>query len=427
MEETSAARFKHWQTRMFRLMWMTYASFYLIRVNISVAAPEIMREYDLSKIDMGMILSSQFVLYAIGQFVNGQLGDRLNAKKQVTIGLIMSAIMNIAFGFSAGLLTLMIVIWGANGLFQSMGWGPTVKAMSNWFTSKDRSRISGRLGTSYILGGAFSWLLAGIIISSLSWQYTFIIPSVICVMIALNWFAKAENAPEEVSLPNIEDQENGIGQGVFSKDEHIGYAKTLRITLLNPYVWTAALALFGINIVRYGFLDWAPTYLFEKEGATVSISTFKALAFPVSGACGAVFAGWASMRYFKNKKAPIALAMLVLLVVSCYLFPTLGEKSWTLSLVMLMFIGFFTFGPHVLIITALPADLGTRKAASSVTGFIDAIGYLGAGLTGVGTGYLVERTSWDSAFHFWMSGAVLASAMMLVLWRFEKKNLSVNL
>ena len=426
MEEASAAQFKHWQTKMFRLMWMTYASFYLIRVNISVAAPEIMREYNFSKIDMGMILSSQFILYAIGQFFNGQLGDRLNAKKQVTIGLIMSAIMNIAFGFSAGLLTLMIVIWGANGLFQSMGWGPTVKAMSNWFTSKERCRISGRLGTCYIIGGAFSWLLAGIIINFLSWQYTFIIPSVICVLIALNWFAKAENAPEEVSLPNIEDQEKGIGQGGFSKDGHIGYSETLRITLLNPYVWTAALALFGINIVRYGFLDWAPTYLFEKEGATVSVSTFKALAFPASGACGAVFAGWASMRYFNNKKAPIALIMLVLLVVSCYLFPTLGEKSWTLSLVMLMSIGFFTFGPHVLIITALPADLGTRKAASSVTGFIDAIGYLGAGLTGVGTGYLVEKMSWDSAFHFWMSGAVLASAMMLVLWRFEKKNLSVN-
>ena len=427
MEKTSATGLKLWQTRMFWLMWMTYASFYLMRVNISVAAPAIMQEFNFSKIDMGMILSSQFFLYAIGQFFNGQLGDKLNAKKQVTIGLIMSAIMNIAFGFSAGLLTLMIVIWGANGLFQSMGWGPTVKAMSNWFTSKDRSRISGRLGTSYILGGAFSWLLAGIIIIFFSWQYTFIIPSVICVLIALNWFRKAENAPEEVSLPCIEDQENGRYQGGFSKDEHIGYSKTLRITLLNPYVWTAALALFGINIVRYGFLDWAPTYLFETEGASISSSAFKAIGFPVAGACGAVFAGWASTKYFGNKKAPVAFIMLVMLIVSCYLFLTLTETSWTSSLIMLIAIGFFTFGPHVLIITALPADLGTRKAASSVTGFIDAIGYLGAGLTGVGTGYLVEKISWDFAFYFWMSGAALAAAMMLILWRFEKKNLSVTL
>jgi len=67
-----------------------------------------------------------------------------------------------------------------------------------------------------------------------------------------------------------------------------------------------------------------------------------------------------------------------------------------MSLVILLFIGFFTFGPHVLLVAALPVDLGSRKAASSVTGVIDAMGYVGASLTGVGTGYLIDNYSWNA-------------------------------
>lgn len=58
-----------------------------------------------------------------------------------------------------------------------------------------------------------------------------------------------------------------------------------------------------------------------------------------------------------------------------------------------LFIGFFTFGSHILLVAALPVylGLGTRKAASSVSGFIDAMGYLGSG-------YLVEKFGWNAGF-----------------------------
>ena len=139
----------NWQKKMFWFMWITYASFYLCRVNISIAMPKIMEEYGLTKSEMGLILSSLFLLYAIGQFINGQLGDKLNSRKIITLGLLSSAILNVVFGFNTGILIIMIIIWGLNGYFQSMGWGPTVKAMANWFPVRIRGRISGLLGTSY--------------------------------------------------------------------------------------------------------------------------------------------------------------------------------------------------------------------------------------------------------------------------------------
>jgi len=55
-----------------------------------------------------------------------------------------------------------------------------------------------------------------------------------------------------------------------------------------------------------------------------------------------------------------------------------------------MLIGFLIFGPHVMMVGIMPMDLGTRKASSSVTGFIDSLGYAGASITGVGTGLLID-------------------------------------
>jgi len=410
-----------WQKKMFWLMWVTYASFYLLRVNISIAMPEIMKDFSLTKTNMGLVLSSLFLLYAIGQFINGQLGDKLNSRRIITLGLLSSAVLNIIFGFSGGTLGLMIVIWGLNGYFQSMGWGPTVKAMANWFPVKARGRISGRLGTCYILGGAISWLLAGTIIKYFNWRFTFWLPSIFCVFIAIHWFVRARNAPEEVGLPSLEEQAQGIESNEIRKDTHIGFGNTLKITLFNPYIWFAAFGLFGLNIVRYGFMSWAPTFMFEEQGATISLAAYKAIAFPVAGGLGAIFAGWASDRIFKNRRAPVAFIMLVLLAISCYLFRIVPADNWVVSLIVLLFIGFFTFGPHILMVAAIPADFGSRKAASSVTGFIDAMGYLGASLTGMGTGYLIEKFSWDAAFRFWIFGAIFAAIMTLLIWIYKER------
>ena len=111
--------------------------------------------------------------------------------------------------------------------------------------------------------------------------------------------------------------------------------------------------------------------------------------------------------------------MLLALAVTCWAFPRLSAVGSGASFATLLVLGCLTFGPHMLLVTALPPALGTRRAASSVTGFIDAVGYAGAALTGVVSGFLVDRLSWTAAFYFWIGGALLAAFMMRLLWRLE--------
>jgi OPA family glycerol-3-phosphate transporter-like MFS transporter len=84
-------------------------------------------------------------------------------------------------------------------------------------------------------------------------------------------------------------------------------------------------------------------------------------------------------------------------------------------------IGFLTYGPHVAIVAYAPMDFGTRKAAASAAGFIDGMGYIGAAITGIASGFLADQFGWNAAFYLWMGGAFGAAFLMLLIWNYRPK------
>jgi len=415
IEET----FKYWRKRVFISVWITYSTFYLCRVNMSITIPGIMGEFGYTRTALGAIMSSLFFAYAFGQFVNGQLGDKFGARKMISFGLLISGILNIIFGF-VSVLPVMMIIWGLNGYFQSMGWGPSVKTVANWFQSKKRGKMGGFLGTSYQIGSAYSWALVGFIVGRFGWRCAFWVPGIIVIISAIHWFIRGRNAPEEVGLPTIEEEANGKNDKLEIRDDHhLGFSHTLRTVLTNHRIWLVAFGLFCLNIVRYGFIGWAPTYMFEVQKASISTAAYKAIAIPIAGCLGSIFAGIISDKLFKSRRAPIATIMLGLLGLFILLFPRIPADKWVLSFICLIVIGFLTYGPHVIMVSTIAMDYCTRKAASSAAGFIDCLGYIGAALTGVGSGWLTDRFGWDAAFYFWVAGALIAAILMALLWNYR--------
>ena len=409
--------FKHWRKRIFLTTWVTYSTFYLCRVNMSIAVPGIMGEFGYSKTAMGGIMTALLIAYAAGQFINGQLGDKFGARRLITLGVMVSALLNIAFGFSPGI-TVMIAIWALNGYFQSMGWAPSVKTVANWFPPNVRGKMGGLLGSSYQIGNAYSWALAGFVTGLLGWRWAFWVPALIFIISGIHWYIRSRNAPEEVRLPAIENELSEV-KPQAKEDFHLGFGYTLRLIATGRKIWIVAFSLFWLNIVRYGFMSWAPTYMFEVQKATISTAAYKAIALPAAGVLGALYAGWLTDKYFQSRRAPVAATMLFLLGLFAWLYPQIPAASWGLSLLCLLAIGFMTYGPHILIVGVMPMDLGTRKASASVTGFVDGFGYIGAGLTGVLSGWLIDNYSWDTAFYFWVISAIIACVLMITLWQYK--------
>jgi len=412
-------KLRYWRKRVFISLWIAYASFYLCRVNISIAIPGILEEYNLTKTAMGAVLTALFFAYAVGQFINGQLGDKFGARKLLTFGAIVSAILNLVFSVLPGIVSLMALVWGLNGYFQSMGWSPSTKTIANWFPLKMRGKISGLFGSCYQFGNAASWALAGFVVGIFGWRFAFVIPAIVFIIVAIQWYINGRDAPEELGLPTVEECNDGImEQKDCQKDEHLGFRYTIRTVLSNPRIWMVGFSLFGLNIIRYGFMDWAPTYMFEVEKATISTAAYKALAIPLAGSLGALFAGWASDKFFNSRRAPIMVIMLAGLMGLTILYPQLKHFHWIWSLLCLIAIGFTIYGPHVMICATIPMDYASRKAAASAAGFIDGFGYFGAALTGVISGFLVDNYGWNAAFYFWVVGVFIAVILMAFQWNY---------
>lgn len=418
---------KSWQVRTFVTIWITYGSFYLCRANMSFALPGIAAEFGYSKTLLGLLGTSLFITYSLGQFVNGQLGDKFGARKLVFTGMIVSALLNIVFSFSTAF-AFMLIVWSLNGYFQAMGWSPQVKTMANWFTVAQRGKWMGLMGSCYQIGNAYSWLLASVLAASFGWRVVFWVPAILFLISSIHFVLRLRNAPEEVGLPPIEQlrkikageviskEEGGSSGSTVKADVHLGFKKTILICVTNPRIWAVSVAFLCLDIIRYGFFYWAPVYLIEAQGAAITTAGLKIAVLPLAGSAGAIVTGWATGRFFQNRRAPVIAICLFTLALFSWLFYTAPPGAWFWSLICLAVIGFCTYGPHVLMVGHAAQDFAGRKAAASAAGFIDGWGYIGAAMTGVFTGWLVENYGWGAGFWYWIIAAIVAGLIMVALW-----------
>jgi len=87
-----------------------------------------------------------------------------------------------------------------------------------------------------------------------------------------------------------------------------------------------------------------------------------------------------------------------------------------LTTVLLAACGFFTYGPQMLVPGLAAIDFATRRAAGTAVGVTGSFSYLGAMLSGVGSGWFVDRFGWVGGFYLWVSSALLAILFILPLW-----------
>ena len=148
------------------MCWMAYASIYLGRLNLSIAAPIMEQEELINAVQMGTLGSCFFFTYAFGQIINGYLGDRVNPKRMFSIGIIVAALCNILIGFGPSV-PMIFLLWSINGYAQSMIWGPLLKILAyTYIKEKERSRAAMILSTSIGVGSVLAILISSIVLEN---------------------------------------------------------------------------------------------------------------------------------------------------------------------------------------------------------------------------------------------------------------------
>src|SRR5437588_5736295 len=308
----SQQRLGHWQLRTFWLLWGAYASYYLCRVNFAVAQPAILKEFpSWTGTQIGLIPSTYAAVYAIGQLVNGTLGQRYGARRMMTLAMLIASATNILFAFTHSF-EAMRLLWAVNAWGQSAGWSLMVHVLSNWHTSERRGTLLGRLSTCYTVGNVLSWLLAGYLCEYAGWRAAFWAPGIFLLPMAATFFVFLRDSPTDAGFPQIRDDappEPAAKPAAASEDSsEEGWAftwKIVQLTLTNRIVWLLAACFLVMNAVRYSFMNWSVQYMADYHGRSIKNSALTAIMIPLAGSVGALSAGWASDKLFGKRRAPV--------------------------------------------------------------------------------------------------------------------------
>ena len=92
--------FKSWQWQVVICTMVGYSMFYFVRKNFSFAMPALSAEYGITNTSFGIILSLVGIIYGVSKFLNGIVADRMNARWHLVIGLGVSVVLNLVFGWS---------------------------------------------------------------------------------------------------------------------------------------------------------------------------------------------------------------------------------------------------------------------------------------------------------------------------------------
>lgn len=157
-EDLVKKKYKYWRLRTFYAMYAGYALYYLTRKSLTFALPVLQNDLGFDKFELGLLGTILSLTYGASKFLSGILGDKSNPRYFMSIGLILTGVFNILFGFSS-VWWAFALFWGLNGWFQGWGWPGCAKLLTHWYSHSERGRWWAVWNTSHNLGGALIPLL----------------------------------------------------------------------------------------------------------------------------------------------------------------------------------------------------------------------------------------------------------------------------
>jgi len=397
--------YRRLRRRVFAGIFVGYAGYYLVRNNLALAIPDLLAEHpEYSKAGLGTALTALSITYGISKFLMGSVSDRSNPKYFLPLGLLLSSALMAGFGFFDvfyASLASIVAIMAINGWVQGMGWPPCGKTMVHWFSVKERGLIVSTWNTAHNIGGALvaNFALLGVMLFH-DWGAKFYFNALIAASIAIGVHFLLEDTPQSRGLPPVERWRNDYPPGYSEADEATLPAREIFFgyVLPNRLLWAIAVANAFAYFVRYGVVNWIPTYLQTAKGFSFDESSTGWALYEFAAIPGTIVCGWLSDRWFKARRAPMTMIFMALTLVAVVVYwLNLHGPLWV-DYASLFAIGFLIYGP-IMMIGLHSLDLVPKKAAGTAAGLTGLFGYVfGSAIAGTGVGWIADHWDWNGVF-----------------------------
>jgi len=403
-----------------------YGIAYTCRLGLSVVKKPLIDGGIFSADELGLIGSGIFYGYAFGKLVNGFLADHANIRRFLTAGVLLSALVNVAMGWST-LLWVWVALWALNGWFQGFGAPAGMVSLSQWFSNRERGRFYGIWSTAHSLGEGLTFIGSAALVAYFGWQAGFVGPGLLCVVLAFAMWIFLRDRPQTLGLPPVgdwrHDRVEPSGAGRVGQSTWHTQLSILKL----PSIWVLALASAAMYMTRYGMNSWGMLYLQEAKGYS-DLQAGGLLALnPLAGIAGCATYGFVSDKLFGARRPPLNLicAVMEIMALAIMFFAPAGHPV-LLSLAFLMY-GFSINGLVTSLGGLFAVDIAPKKATGAAMGFIGVFSYVGAAIQErISGSFIREGTTivdgvrhydFSSAIIFWLACSVVSMVLAASLWR----------
>ncbi len=412
-DEEIRERYRYWRLHIMLSLYIGYAVFYFTRKSLNYAMPVMIPDLGFDKGDIGLMGTLFYITYGCSKFLSGMISDRTNTRYFMGIGLIATGIINIFLGLSSSVV-MFIFLWVLNAWFQGWGSPACAKLLTSWYSRSERGFWWSLWNTSHHVGSALIALLISFLTLHVSWREGVIVPGCLGILAGLFLCWRLRDKPTTMGLPTI---------GQFRHDhlekihENQGRGLTTREILktyvfCNKSIWLLSFSYVLVYLVRTVINDWGNLYLTEYHHYDlVSANTVVSL-FEVGGLVGSLVAGWGSDKVFGGNRGPMNLIFamgIFLSVAALWLMPMTGLIFQSIGFFI---IGFFVFGPQLLIGMAA-AECSHKDSAGAATGFVGLFAYTGAALAGYPVAIILKYYHWTGLFMTISVCAVMIGLLLL--------------
>ena len=367
---------------------ISYLAVYVARNVLSTVTPQMVEGGEFTKEYIGEISSLFFIFYALGQLLNGFLGDKIKARYMLSVGLLLAGVINLVFPYILHLTGIARLAYGVTGFFLSMIYAPMTKLVAENTMPEYTTKCS--LG--YSLASYLGSPTAGAISAILSWRSVFVTSSIALVVMAVICFASIFYL--EKSGVVIHNRYKELREAKKEKRRFLDGAKIL----VKRRILLFALISMLTGVVRTTVVFWLPTYFSEYLGyapkTSAAIFTVATLAISLT-----VFLSVAVYKLFKQN---LYSTVLVTFLASALFFLFVYLVEQPIINIIFIVLGVMSANAAATMLWSMYCpSLHDTGMVSAATGFLAFIGYVASSLSSTLFANAATTIGWGNLILVW--------------------------
>jgi MFS transporter, ACS family, hexuronate transporter len=377
------------------LLFLSTVINYIDRQTLSVLAPVLTQELEITPIAYSNILTAFLAAYTVMYVGSGFLVDRWGTRWSLSVFVAWWSLANMAHAFCSGVWSLGVLRF-LLGMGESGNFMAAFRAVSEWYTAKERALVHGLIQGGAAIGAiiappAITWINA-----HYGWRSAFVVTGSLGFVWLIFWLLIYHTPDKHHRITDWEKAH------VLSEAPAVEMARpvSMQEVLRNPQTLGLLLARFLSDPVWWFYLFWLPKYLVEQRGYTMAEMGMLAWMPYLFADLGALAGGWLSGRLVAAGREPILARLVVMLPCALVMPLSLAihrapSRGLTIGLICVVTFSHMAWKTNQ---NTLTNDVFPKQLIGKVSGLLAFGTGLGGTLFTWLTGHVVQRFGYEAIF-----------------------------